>query len=166
MSISDNRGSTYAGIIGNASNIRVGSNPTFLLTDLYVFYPQFGPDKNGDLLIPELIMQMYIDLANACIKEARWHSHWKIAMGWFVAHFLTLYLQGTANPDSGAGAVIAAGQAKGLNVSEAVADVSVSMDYNSIGQDLEGWAAWKLTIYGQQLATTGKLLGRGGMYVY
>lgn len=156
----------YTGIIGEASNIRTGSNPAFLLSDFLAIYPQFGPDSNGVDMVPKLIIQMFIDLADACINEARWHSYWKMGMGWFIAHFCTLYLQGLADPNGGAAAAMAAGQAKGLNTSESVGDVSVSMDYNQIGQDLEGWAAWKLTIYGQQLATIGKLVGKGGMYVY
>lgn len=144
---------------GDGSNLRTGTNPTFVYDDFINIYPQFQ-DMSND------IVQMYIDLANACVKEARWHDYWKIAMGWFVAHFCTLYLQGTADPGSLAGTVIAAGQAIGLNTSESVGDVSASVDYNTIAQDLDGWAAWKLTNYGQQLASIGKLVGRGGMYVY
>ncbi|NOU95596.1 DUF4054 domain-containing protein [Paenibacillus sp. LMG 31456] len=155
-----------SGIIGIASNIRCGNNPPFLLNDFFAMYPQFGLSVDGNYTIPPEITQIYINLADACIKESRWRSYWTIAMGWFVAHFITLYLQGTADPNSGSAWVMAAGQAKGLNTSESVADVSVSMDYNQIGQDLEGWAAWKLTIYGQQLATIGKLVGKGGTYVY
>lgn len=166
MTISNDDSLSVSGIIGDASNIRTGSNPPFSFADFIEMYPQFGPDTNTLYLVPQVITQMYIDLADACIKEARWHSYWKIAMGWFIAHFCTLYLQGTADPNSGAAAVLAAGQAKGLNTSESVGDVSVSMDYNSIGEDLNGWAAWKLTIYGQQLGTIGKLVGMGGMYVY
>jgi len=156
----------YIGIIGEASNIRTGSNPPFLLCDFLEVYPQFGLGVDGNYTIPVEIIQIFINLADACIKEARWHSYWKIAMCWFVAHFCTLYLQGLADPNGGAAAAMAAGQAKGLNTSEAVGDVSVSMDYNQIGQDLNGWASWKLTIYGQQLATIAKMLGKGGMYVY
>lgn len=166
MSIANDGPSAYIGIIGGAANIKVGSNPPYSLSDFLEVYPQFGPDSGGNDVVPQPIVQMYIDFADACIREARWHSSWRIAMGWFVAHFLTLYLQGVADPDSGAAGVMAAGQAKGLNTSESVGDVSVSMDYTQIGQDLDGWAAWKLTIYGQQLATVGKLLGKAGMYVY
>ncbi|WP_205127114.1 DUF4054 domain-containing protein [Paenibacillus ginsengarvi] len=129
-------------------------------------YPQFGPDGNGVYAVPVIVMQMYLDFASTSIKEARWHSYWKVAMCLFIAHFCALHAQSVADPEGGAAAVIAAGQAKGLNTSESVGDVSVSMDYNTITQDLEGWAAWKLTIYGQQLATIGKLVGKGGMYVY
>lgn len=166
MSIANDGILSTAGIIGDASNIRTGSNPAFALSDFLTTYPQFGPDGNGIDIVPQIVVQMYIDLADACIKEARWHAYWKIAMGWFIAHFCTLYLQGASDPSGGAAAAISAGQAKGLNTSESVGDVSVSVDYNTIAQDLDGWAAWKLTIYGQQLATAGKLVGKGGMYVY
>ncbi|SFE43590.1 Protein of unknown function [Paenibacillus algorifonticola] len=152
--------SVVNGLIAEAANVKIGTNPPYTLADFKGIYPQF------DGIVPDPVIQMYIDLANACILQVRWKSAWKIAIGWFVAHFLTLYLQGAADPGSDAGQVMAVGQAKGLNTSEAVGDVSVSMDYGSIGQDLDGWAAWKLTIYGQQLATMGKLYGKGGMYVY
>lgn len=166
MTISNDDNLSAGGIIGAASNIRTGSNPPFSFNDFITMYPQFGPDTNTSYLVPQAITQMFINLADASIKEARWHDYWQIAMGWFIAHFCTLYLQGTANPNNGAAAVLAAGQAMGLNTSESVGDVSVSTDYNTIAQDLDGWAAWKLTIYGQQLATIGKLVGKGGMYVY
>lgn len=166
MSIANDYSQSVGGIVGDASNIRVGGNPPFLYSDFIAQYPQFGPDGEGKTIVPQPIVQMFIDLANASVKEARWNAYWMVAMGWFVAHFLTLYLQGISDPTGGAAAAIAAGQAKGLNTSEAVGDVSVSMDYNSIAQDLDGWAAWKLTIYGQQLATIGRLVSKGGMYVY
>jgi hypothetical protein len=160
MPTSDDGYFSASGLIGIASNIRVGSNPSFLISDFLMMYPQFGTSFPADIL------QMYVDLANAAIQQARWRSYWKPAMGWFIAHFCTIYLQGSANPASGAAAALAAGQAVGLNTSESVGDVSASIDYNTIAQDLDGWAAWKLTIYGQQLATIGKIVGKGGMYVY
>jgi hypothetical protein len=149
----------------DASGIRTGDNPPYTLTDFYTAYPQFGQDTSGNYIVPEVVAQMYLDLANACIKEARWHKSWQLAMGWFIAHFLTLYLQGTANPDSGAGAVLKAGQAQGLQTSVSVGDVSVSTDYATIANSVNGWAGWKLTIYGQQLMQIGRLIGIGAMYV-
>ncbi|GED71179.1 hypothetical protein BRE01_48810 [Brevibacillus reuszeri] len=166
MSIANDRNLSAAGLIGAASNIRTGSNPTFAFEDFIAVYPQFGPNAEGAYVIPQLVVQMYIDLASASIQEARWHSYWTVAMGWFIAHFCTLYLQGTADPNSGAAGVLKAGQTRGLATSKSVADVSVSTDYSAIAQDLDGWAAWKLTIYGQQLATIGRIVGKGGMYVY
>ncbi|WP_217368957.1 DUF4054 domain-containing protein [Brevibacillus sp. HB1.4B] len=166
MSIANDGNMSAAGIIGIASNVRTGTNPPFTYNDFTTMYPQFGPDANGKTVIPQEIVQMYIDLANACILEARWNAYWKVAMGWFIAHFLTLYAQGTADPNSGAAGVLKAGESRGLITSKSVGDVSVSRDYSFLANDLDGWAAWKLTTFGQQLATIGKIVGKGGMYVY
>lgn len=149
----------------NASNIKAGDNPPYLVSDFLAMYPQFGVDSEDKPIIPTIVIQMYIDLANASIKKARWHTYWEVATGWFVAHFCSLYLQGTADPSSGANAVMEAGRVRGLDTSQSVGDVSVSTDYSIIANGLEGWASWLSTIYGQQLATVGKLMGKGGMCV-
>lgn len=156
-------------IAAAASNIRTGGNPSYsLATDFFPSYPQFGPKgtaPNQTYLVLPVVMQMYCDLAYASLSYNRWHEAWNVAMGWFIAHFLTLYLQSMASAASAAAQVIAAGQSRGLVASKTVGDVSVSYDYNSIAQDLDGWAAWKLTTFGVQLATFAKRIGRGGMYV-
>ena len=146
-------------IIADASNIKTGENPSYTVEDFLAVYPQF------ENVVSPAILQMYVDFADACVKEARFHTSWKICMGLFVAHFASMWLQGTASPGSTAGQVLAASQAKGLNTSESVGDVSVSTDYSSITNDLKGWAQWKLTVYGQQLASIAKMLGKGGMVV-
>lgn len=158
-------------LVSTASNLRGGANPPYTLNDFYINYPAFGPmhpcdSSNAEYLINPVVMQMYIDLANACLQESRWRSYWKVAMGWFVAHFLTLYLQSMADAGSPAAKVINAGQARGLQSSKSVGDVSVSYDFSTAMNDLDGWAAWKLTVYGQQLATAAKLVGKGGMYAW
>ena len=153
-------------IVSNASNLRAGENPSYALGDFLSVYPQFGPDTNGNYVVPTTILQMFINLANASLQESRYHDAWALCMGYFVAHFATLWLQGTANAGSSATQVLAAGKAQGLDTSESVGDISVSTDYSAIANDLNGWAAWKLTIYGQQLATIGKLVGKGGMLVW
>jgi hypothetical protein len=155
-------------IAASASNVRDGDNPAYTLSDFYAVYPAFAPRGTAPdvtYLVPEAVSQMYLDLAHACIKEARWKTYWKMAMGLFVAHFVTLYLQSVTDAESSAVQVIAVGQAKGLTTSESAGDVSYSQDINTIAQDLDGWAAWKLTAFGQQLATFGKLVGKGGMYI-
>lgn len=153
-------------VIASASNIKAGDNPIFTLTDdFYVQYPQFGPNATGEFIVPEIVMQMYLNLANASIKKSRWHSSWELAMGWFMAHFLTLYVRGIADPNGGAAAVLKAGQAQGLQSSISVGDVSISTDYTAIANGIDGWAEWKLTTYGQQLASIGRFVGKGGMYV-
>lgn len=156
-----NDGSTpFTGVIANSSNIKAGTNPPFVLDDFFNMYPQFG-DEN---VIPSAMVQMYIDMANNSINQRRWQGYWQIAMGWFVAHFCTMYIRTMADPAGGASAVSAAGQPIGLNTSESVGDVSVSIDY-SMGS-VDGWGSWNTTAFGQQLATIGKLVGKGGMYVW
>jgi hypothetical protein len=154
------------GIVATASNIKTGTNPPYILSDFYSMYPQFGAATDGTYVVPELMAQLYLDLANTCIKEARWHGYWKVGMSLFIAHFCTLYVQGVADPDSGAAGILKAGQARGLETSVSVGDVSVSTDFQIIANGIDGWAVWKSTTYGLQLAGIGRLLGKGGVYVY
>lgn len=149
-------------IVATASNVIVGENPSYTIAgDFLPIYPQFA-----DIIVPTAVLELYLGLANSCIKYERWKDGWKLAMGWFIAHFATLYLQSKVSPASGASAVIAAGEAKGLIVSKSVDAVSVGIDFSSIAQDLDGWASWKLTTFGIQLASMGKIIGMGGMYVW
>lgn len=148
-----------------ASNVFSGTNPSYAMSDFVAMYPQYGPDADDNYLIPTVILQMYIDLAHACVKQVRYKSYWALCMGFFIAHFVTLWLQGTASPGSLAGQVLEAGKAQGLVTSESVGDVSVSTDYSTLAASLSSWAAFNLTVYGQQFATIGKMVGMGGMMV-
>jgi uncharacterized protein DUF4054 len=47
--------------------------------------------------IPTTVIQLYINLANASLVQARWCEQWLIAMAWFVAHYLTLWAQTDAS---------------------------------------------------------------------
>lgn len=115
-------------------------------------------------ILPAAALQMYAALASTYLQQARWRDTWAMAMGLFIAHFATLYLQSMAAPGSPADAVVSAGTARGLVSSETAGPVSVS--YESIATDLDGWAAWKLTAFGQQLATFAKIIGKGPMLVW
>lgn len=152
-------------VFGGASNIKTGTNPPFTLEDFYKIYPQFGKDSEGKQVVDEEVIQMYLDFAHASVKQVRWHSSWRIGMSLFIAHFLTLHLQGMADSNSGAAAIIEAGKAKGLDTSMSVDGVSVSTDYSILASSVNGWASWKSTVYGQQLSSIGKLLGKGGMVI-
>lgn len=153
-------------IASNASNLRIGDNPPYTVADFVSMYPAFGPDADDNYVVPEVILQMFVNLASASVQEARYHGAWQLCMGLFVAHFATLWLQSTAVAGSPAAKVIALGEAKGLRTSKSVGDVSVSIDYNAVAQDLNGWAAWKLTTFGQQFATIAKMVSKGGMCVW
>lgn len=158
-----------ASLIAAASNLRFGDNPVYTFADFYAVYKAYAPRTADGLttyLVDPAIADMYISMAHAVVKEARWHAQWKIAMGLFIAHFLTLYLQSMADASSTAAQVVAAGQTRGLMVSKSIGDVSVSYDFSTIAQGIDGWAAWNLTTFGVQYATLAKIIGKGGMYVW
>lgn len=145
----------------NAANIKVGTNPPFTPDDFYTIYPQF----QGLNELPEGIIEMYIGLANSYINIERWKNSWKIGMCYFVAHFCTLYLQSFSPSNSTAQEVMASAQAKGLVSSKSVGDVSVSYDFSSAVNGLDGWANWTSTTFGINLANLGRLIGKGQIWV-
>lgn len=153
-------------IISGAANIKGGDNPSFTADDFKEIYPQFW-GKDGNPLVPQAVMDMYIAFADSFVKESRYHDAWRVCLSLAVAHFLTLYLR-TMNPDpdSGAMGVIKAAETKGLVASKSVDSVSVSYDFSTALADLDGWADWKTTEYGIQFVTLAKTYMRGGMYVW
>lgn len=149
------------GLMADAAGIRDGVNPPFTLEEFKEIYPQFKGEA-----VPDAVLAMYLELADNTIKEARWHSYWKMAMGLFIAHFATLWAMGTNDAASTAADVISAGEARGLVASKSAGGVSLSMEYSTITSGLNDWAAWKMTQYGTQLATLAKLVGKGAMQVW
>lgn len=112
--------------------------------------------------VPMAVVQLYINLALASLVQARWEDSWFIAVAWFVAHYLTLYAKSdSADITSGVG-VAAQGLALGIQTSKSVGDVSVGYQVLSV---LADWAAWNLTIYGQQLATMARVVGSGPVLI-
>lgn len=150
-----------APIISGASNMKGGDNPSFTSDDFLRFY------KNFQGLVEADILEQFIAMADAVVKEKRWRAMWMTGMRLFIAHFLVLYLE-TQNTDCSAGAsqVIGAAKSRGLQTSKSVGDVSVSYDFSHINQDLKGWASWGLTQYGQQFVTHARMLGKGGFVVW
>ena len=160
----------YSGEPGDASNLTFGTNPAYGLADFLAVYPQFGslssatpPIYTGP--VPKVVLQMFNNLANASLSQERWCDAWLYGMALFIAHFATLYLQSSSAPNgSPVQAIVQAGLAKGVAVSKSAGDLSES--YDNIVKDISGWGAWKLTQFGQQLLTMGRLIGMGGVYVY
>jgi len=116
-------------------------------------YPQFGPADTADpdavWEIPQTVLQAYIDLASASLSQVKWQDSWKIGMALYVAHFATLWLQSSSPAGSDAKRIAALGQARGIQVSRSVGDVSSS--HQSVVSGWEDWGSWNLTSYGQQL---------------
>ena len=142
-----------------ASNIPTGDNPEYAISEFRAMMPPFT-----ESVISDETLQPYIDMASSVVREARWHSLWRLGMALFIAHFVTLFLD---MPASGASSDEITGSAKsgGLISSESTGGVSVSYDHSSAATDLTGWGAWKLTSYGVQFATLARIVGKGGMLV-
>ena len=155
------------GIIANASNIRYGDTPPYTKEEFLAMYPQFGGvDSAGNPCIPDVVMEAWLNLARAAISKARYGDMWAMAMGFFVAHWLTLYLQTAADADAPVGRIISAGLAKGLQTSKSAGDLSVSYDFSIVAGDFDGWGTYKYTMFGQQLITLAKMVSMGGMCVW
>lgn len=123
-------------------------------------YPQF------EGLVPEVVEASFLELANNCVSQDRYGKMWNVAIGLFAAHFITLWLQSSKEAGTPADDVMAAAQAQGVVTSESADGLSYSMDTSMISQDIAGWAAFKLTTFGVQFASIGKLVGKGGMYIW
>lgn len=148
------------GYISQASNIKIRENSPYTKENFLAFYPQFTD------LLPEVVLDSFVELGHACVSEARYGKMWKLAIGLFIAHFCSLYLSNVAEAGTPAEEVLAKAQAAGVVTSESADGVSYSMDINQLGADLNGWAAFKLTVYGEQFASIAKVKGKGGIYVW
>lgn len=156
------------GIIANASNIRTGGNPAYTAEDFLKAYPQFGGvnPRTSDMVVPTVIMEAWVKLAHASIHYNRYGDAWEMAMGLYIAHWLTLYLQSAANPDDSLQKIVNAGLSKGLQTSKSAGDLSVSYDFSIVSNDFDGWGTYKQTSFGQQFITLAKMYAVGGMVVW
>lgn len=149
-------------IISAASNLRSGDNPPYTRDDFLAMYPQFMTGTMDGMKkvtpIPMRVIDVWVQVAHASILESRWHELWELAMGLFIAHHLTLFLDATKKNGDG--------MAKGLPASKSAGDLSISYDFGTVSQDMQGWGAYKLTTYGQQLVTLAKTCALGGMGVW
>ena len=147
------------GIVSQASNIKKEEHPEYPKETLLLLYPQFRG------VLPDAALDMYVDLGLSCVNYRRFNRMWKAAIGLFIAHFCTLYLQSMQPEGTDASQVLASASSAGMVTSESADGVSYSRDGSALN-DLNGWAAFKMTTYGVQFATMAKLVGRGGMYVW
>ncbi len=147
------------GIVSQASNIKKEEHPEYTKETFLLLYPQFR------VVLPDAVLDMYVDLGLSCVNYRRFNRMWKAAIGLFIAHFCTLYLQSMQPEGTDASQVLAAASSAGMVTSESADGVSYSRDGSALN-DLNGWAAFKMTTFGVQFATMAKLVGRGGMYVW
>lgn len=147
------------GIVSQASNIKKEEHPEYTKETFLLLYPQFRG------VLPDAALDMYVDLGLSCVNYKRFNRMWKAAIGLFIAHFCTLYLQSMQPEGTDASQVLASASSAGMVTSESADGVSYSRDGSALN-DLNGWASFKMTTFGVQFATMAKLVGRGGMYVW
>lgn len=114
-------------------------------------------------MLPEAMLQRFVDSANASVVPSRWGQDWRTAAGLFTAHLAALRLQTYA--DGSTPAATAGNSANVGTVKTAtLGDTSLSYDNAATNAGTEKWGAWNLTKYGSQLATMARMIGIAGMY--
>lgn len=147
----------------SSSNVILTDNPEFTIDDFKSVFPVFTFGTNKDE-IPEPVFNLFKTMADKSIKYDRYFDSWKYLMCLYIAHFCVLFLR-TQQGDPGASNALKGALPTGVATSKSVDQLSVSYDLLGMNEDLEGYGTWKLTTYGQQLATLTKMYGHAGMWV-
>lgn len=153
-----------------AANVpQAGEQGTYTAAYFQEDFPQFysipAEGEESAPLLPQTILDLFIQQANESVLPSRWGSLWRYAAGLYVAHFCTIYLK-TYAPGSESRAQAAANAAQiGVVKSSTQGDASVSYDNAAITAGTEKWGAWNATQYGQMFVTLARQVGIGGMYV-
>jgi hypothetical protein len=116
-------------------------------------------------LVPQNMLDMFIQQANESIIPSRWGTQWRYAAGLFVAHWSALYLKTYSDGSPNAQVVASAADQKGNVSSATMGDTSISYDNKAVNEGTAKWGTWNATQYGAQLATMARMIGIGGMYV-
>lgn len=163
----------FEGVRRVAANIgNPGELGAYTIEMFQTDYPEFfkrsvaqctGQDAY-EAMLPDSIMEMYINSANRTIIPSRWGPDWRMAAGLFMAHLCALRLQTFANGSTPAQVAANSGNS-GIVKSATMGDTSVSYDNAAVNSGTEKWGSWNLTKYGSQLATMARMIGIAGMYV-
>ena len=168
----------FHGLISAAANMpQSGEQGAYAKEMFLTDFPQFTKKRSSEItegeevesqvisLVPEPMLQVFINNSNASILPSRYGEIWRYAAGLYVAHFSALYLKtysdGSANPARAA----ATGQQTGLVKEATMGDTTISYDNEAITEASAKWGSWNATQYGQQLVTMARMIGMGGMYV-
>lgn len=129
-------------------------------------HPEFfsGADPPAPLL-PENMLQIFINQANTSVLPSRWSDMWELAAGLYVAHFAALYLKTYSTGQPSAGQTVTAATPTGLVSSARMGDTQINYDNSAITAGTAEWGTWNATTYGQQLITYARSIGMGGSYV-
>ena len=156
----------------NAANVpQPGEMGTYTKEMFQESFPQFFKKtvENDEAvytpLLPEAVLNRFIQSANSSVLPSRWDDMWEYAAGLFVAHFVSMFLK-TYSDGSTSGAEAAQNAAQVGNIKSAtMGDTSVSYDNSAITAGTEKWGTWNATQYGAQLVSMARLIGMAGMYV-
>lgn len=160
----------FEGARAAAANVpQPGEQGTYTSAYFQEDFPQFFtvPEEGQEAtpLLPQTMLDLFIQQANESVLPSRWGSLWRYAAGLYVAHFCTIYLK-TYSFGSESGAQAAANAAQvGVVKSSTLGDSSVSYDNAAITAGTEKWGAWNATQYGQMFVTLARQVGIGGVYV-
>lgn len=151
-----------------SSNVITTDNPEYFLSTYQADFPVFNISLEGVTpetgQIPYAIWNLFYNMANASIKYDRYPKSWEYLMGLYISHYLVLYIR-TQSGTPGAQAALQGALPMGIASSKSVDGLSVSYEFLGLDTDLTGYGTWKLTVYGQQLATLTKGFGHAGMWV-
>lgn len=128
-------------------------------------FPQFRNATHNGSLVPESMLQLFIDQANDSVLPSRWGSVWRYAAGLYVAHFAAMYLKTYSDGSKSTRQAAGNAEQKGVVKTVAMGDTSVSYDNSAVTAGTEKWGSWNATQYGSQLVTMARMVGMGGMYV-
>ena len=157
----------FCGVRATAANIghSVGSYTADMFRE---DFPQFftpGTEENPSVcLLPNTMLQEFINQANAAIQPDKWLDGWRYAAGLYVAHHSTLYLRTYAQNSATPSQAASTGALVGVISRATLGDSTVSYDTDALTKATEDWGDLNATQYGQLLATKARLVGMGGTY--
>lgn len=107
--------------------------------------------------VPIFVIQLFINLATACLVQDLWQDQWLYGMALFIAHYCTMWVRSDGDQYSNPGQIASSGIEKGMMVSKAVDGVSAG--YQNMLENYADWGAWTETTYGALLITMAKTIG-------
>lgn len=158
----------FNGLISEAANMPLPGEAGNYTAEIFLTdFPQFTRSgaETKESLVPEAMLQLFVDNANKSILPSRYCEMWRYAAGLFTAHHCSLYLKTYSDGSASSMRAAATSQQTGLIKEAEMGDTKVSYDNTAITAATEKWGSWNATQYGQQLITMARMIGMGGMYV-
>ncbi|GLB31002.1 hypothetical protein LAD12857_29250 [Lacrimispora amygdalina] len=159
----------FNGLISAAANMPQPGELGTYTSDMFLAdfsqFKQSGQEDQVISLVPDPMLQVFVNNANASILPSRYCEIWRYAAGLYVAHFSALYLKTYSDGSLTPARAAATGQQTGLVKEATMGDTTISYDNEAITEASAKWGSWNATQYGQQLVTMARMIGMGGTYV-